>query len=278
MPGQDSSADKYKAAMEKSRAEHTQSDIEPPSTGENPRTERPERGITYSQTRVVPIPKIRMNRSRIIAPSMEKRESDIFRLLRTQVIQRLRERDARSLAICSANIGEGKTFVAINLALSLAMDVNHTVMLVDLDLRRPTIHKFFGLQSGKSLVDVLTGEASIADCLFNPSVERLVIFPSHSAVPYSSDVLTSPEMVKLATELRERYQERILIYDLPPMLLVDDCIAFLDHVDACVFVVEEGTTKSEEITRALSLINDEKMIGTILNKSRYFSKDQYNYH
>ena len=278
MPGQDSSADRYKAAMEKARAEHTQSDIEPPSIDENPRTERPEPGITYSQTKVVPVTKNRMKRSRIVAPHTGSRESDIFRLLRTQVIHRMHNRDARTLAICSANIGEGKTFVAINLALSLAMDLNHTVMLVDLDLRRPSIHKFFGLQRGKSLVDVLTGEASIADCLVNPDIDRLVILPTYSAVPHSSDVLTSPEMVKLATELRERYRERIVIYDLPPMLLVDDCIAFIDHVDVCMFVVEEGLTKSDEITRALSLIKDEKLIGTILNKSKGYSGNTYVYY
>ncbi|HEX9769854.1 MAG TPA: CpsD/CapB family tyrosine-protein kinase [Kiloniellales bacterium] len=216
--------------------------------------------------------------NRVAAHFTGTHEADVFRMLRTQVLGRLHALGARTLGISSAREREGKTLVAVNLAVSLSMDVNQTVLLVDLDLRRPAVHRYFGLRPERGFDDVLTDGLDIADCLVNPGYERLVVLPTRTPLARSSDLLSSPRMVALAEELRSRYPDRLVIYDLPPVLVADDCLAFLRHLDACLLVVEDGATRAGELHRALGLIEGGKVIGTVLNKGQKGSAAYYDYY
>jgi capsular exopolysaccharide synthesis family protein len=209
-----------------------------------------------------------LDQRRVIAHRTRDQAADIFRLLRTQVLQTMWQAEHRSLAITSPNYGDGKTTVAFNLAVSVAQDVKQTVLLVDLDLRKPDIHHFVGLDTGLGLTDHLIGDKPLADCLIHPSFERLTILPAGEALHNSSEVLGAPKMAALARELEHEYPDRLIIYDMPPILAQDDSIAFLPHVGAVLVVVREGVTRAAELKRSLDLLAGAQVIGTVLNSVR----------
>lgn len=224
-------------------------------------------GIVYRETRTVPTDKAVLRENRVVAWQTQSIEADIFRILRTKVLQKLAEGGHRTLAVTSCNPGEGKTLVASNLAVSLAMDVKQTVLLADLDLRRPGVHSYFGITPETGLSDYLTNGAALTDCLIRPQFERLVLLPVCKTVDNSSEMLATPKMAALAQELRSRYPDRIVIYDMPPLLTTDDTLAFLPHVDAVLLVVEERRTLVEDIKRATAMLQGRNLIGTVVNKS-----------
>ena len=222
--------------------------------------------IDYSSTRVQPIPEDVLRENRLVAGFIREGLADTYRILRAQVLQRLDAMQGNTLAICSPNAGAGKTLTAANLAISLAMDPNQTVLLVDLDLRRASVGRCFGLKNEFGLCDYLEGSAEISDCLISPGIERLVVLPVRRAVLNSSELLSSPRMVGLAEELATRYPDRLVLYDLPPLLASDDCLVTLPLVDAALLVVKEGETRVGEIQRCLRLLEDTNLIGTVLNE------------
>lgn len=224
--------------------------------------------INYTKTRQIELSKSVLMDNRVIAGFNFDQRAEPYRQLRTQVIQKLRANSWKTLAITSPNEHAGKTLTAINLAISLSKEVNQTVMLVDLDLRNPDVLTTLGLHVDQGLVDHLKGEASVADILVNPGLERLVILPGKADPDYSSEILSSPEMKTLLSDLTSRYESRIIIFDLPALLLNDDALAFTPYVDATLLVVEDGATTSEQIERSLQMLEGTNLLGTVMNKVR----------
>ncbi len=235
--------------------------------GESRALVRRPRRIVYEATRIEKVPLNTLRENRVVAGLSQSSEADLFRVLRTQVLQRLSARGDNTLGVTSPNAEEGKTLVAVNLAVSLALDVNRTVLLVDLDLRRPSIPDYFGLTVEQGLTDYLFDRAPLSDCLINPGIERLVLLPSGRPMRNSSEALSSPSMVDLARELKARYPDRLVIYDMPPLLASDDSLVFLPQIDASLLVVQEGKTSADDIQRALDLLDGENLLGTVLNRS-----------
>jgi len=235
----------------------------------------PKTPIAYCETRVATTESHVLRENRVIAGAPQEHLADAFRILRTQILQRMSARNHTTLAITSPNPEEGKSLTAVNLAMSLAMDVNHTVLLVDLDLRRPSIHDFFGINPEVSLTEYLQGDVPLSECLVNPGTERLVVLPAVRRVGNSSELLSSPEMVALARELKTRYPDRLVVYDLPPLLATDDSLVFLQYVDACLLVVEENSTSKDDIKKSVELLSSCNLIGTVLNKSHTYEKSYY---
>lgn len=194
--------------------------------------------------------------------------TDRFRMLRTQVLQRLAQANGTTLAITSPSVGAGKTMIAANLACSIAGFAHHTVLLVDLDLRRPGVHAMFGIEPAVGIRDCLLQGTPLADCLVNPGIEGLVLLPAGAPVAESSELLSSARMAEIAQELKTRYPDRIVIYDLAPILVTDDALVSLQHADGCLVVIEHGGTRKDEIERAARLLEGVNVIGTVLNKAR----------
>jgi protein-tyrosine kinase len=248
------------------------------SAAQGPPAERPDgfgSEVVYQQTRVVAAAEETFAEARVVAGLPQHELADAFRLLRTQVLQRLTLGGYSTLAITSANRGDGKSLTAANLAISLALHVDRTVLLVDLDLRRPSIHTYFGMEPEAGLTDYLLNDTPLSECLINPGIERLVILPVRTALHASSELLSAPKMIRLAQELKTRYPDRLVIYDLPPVLVSDDALAFLQHVDCCLFVVQDGRTPKADIVRAAELLGECDIIGTVLNKASAEVKPYY---
>jgi capsular exopolysaccharide synthesis family protein len=194
--------------------------------------------------------------------------SDAYKILRTQVMHRLRENNWNVLGVTSPGHGEGKTLTAVNLAASLAMETSQTVLLVDANLRSPSIHEVFGLDDCPGLADYLLDDQPVEDLLVHPGIGRFVLLPGGRAISNSAEILTSPKMLALVEEFKHRYPARIIIFDLPPLLHTADVLAFSPYTDALLLVVEEGKTTIEELQRALSLLkNSRPVLGTVLNKA-----------
>jgi Mrp family chromosome partitioning ATPase len=191
-----------------------------------------------------------------------------YRMLRTQVLQRLDAHGWRSLAIFSPGTDDGKTTTAINLAVSLASDRLHTVLLVDFDFRRPTLADRLGLTAEFGSDDAITGRAPLEECLYHPEgFDRLVVLPARSTLGNSSEILAGPQSRQLVADLRARYPERVIIYDLPPVLYADDALSFAPLVECGLMVASEGRTRRNDLVRTLELLSKTPIVGTVLNRA-----------
>jgi capsular exopolysaccharide synthesis family protein len=240
----------------------------PPEPATDAPSYRRDLAIVYTRTRTIQIPGEHLREQRLLSAFPEGTFVDAYKLLRTQVMHRLKENGWNVLAVTSPGRGEGKTLTAINLALALALDVTQTVLLVDADLRNPGVAHAFGIDGAKGLADYLVDQAPLEDLLIHPSIGRFVLLPSGRRVLNSTETLTSPRMVSLLHEMKHRYPSRVIVFDLPPLLEAADVIAFAPSVDAMLLVVEERRTTREEVERALQLLKGAApVIGTVLNKS-----------
>jgi protein-tyrosine kinase len=232
-----------------------------------------EQNITYTSTRTVPMPVGELREKRIIT-EQQNNISDAYRILRTQVLQRLNEKSWNTLAITSPGNGEGKSLTAINLAISLAREVDNTVLLIDANLRSPKLDKYFDFHTDYGLSDYLLHDKPLGEMLVNPEgVSRFVVLPAGRAIANSSEMLSSPKMQRLVEEVKHRYPSRIVIFDLPPLLESSDTLAFIPNADATLVVIEEGATQESELKQAFELLQGNEVIGTVLNKSYTTDKD-----
>ncbi len=259
--------ERIKQALEKARIERQKSGgasalPSRPSSADNSAP------VTYTHTRTVNVAKSIMQERRVVSGCDQGAFTDAYKILRTQVLQRLREKNWNSLAVTSPGINEGKTLTAINLAISLAMEVNYTVLLVDADLRHPSVHSYFGIEAEYGLSDYLTTDKPLSELLVHPEgIPGFVILPGGKSLANSAEMISSPKMVRLVEELKSRYPSRIILFDLPPLLSAADTLAFSPYVDAALLVIEEGKTQADDAKRAIGLLQGTNVIGTVLNKS-----------
>ena len=199
---------------------------------------------TYHHTVIKQIDFDNLENNKIISICHGNAVADQLKILRTQILSQLKKLKGNSLLITSANPGEGRTVTAINLAITLSQQIDGTVLLVDADLRNPSIHTLLGFDAENGLSDYLRGKAQIADLLVNPGMHRLVVLPGGKAIPNSSEHLGSPRMEALVNELKERYTDRFIIFDSPPLLTSADSLVLSRFIDGILMVVEaEKTSK-----------------------------------
>lgn len=224
--------------------------------------------IVYSRSRSVDVPREVLERARIISNTSQDPATRAYKLLRTQVLQRMARKGWQTIAVVSPAAREGKTLTAINLGVALASSVQHTVMLVDCDWRKPSVHTYFDFKPQHDVMTYLEGDQPLSAAIVNPGIPRFCFLPCRAPVPGSSERLGGPRVAAFVGELKARYRNRTVIFDLPPMLLTDDALSFLPHVDCVLVVVEENRTQRDELEETLKLIGPDKLLGTVLNKSR----------
>lgn len=262
--------ERLKQAIERARAQRESgAGVEPTTRSAKGKPAKPlvDVKVDYTHTASIPLNVEWLRQQRIILTEGSEPFADAYRVLRTHVLQRMRVNGWKTLAVTSPRVGNGKTVTAINLAISLAREVNQTILLVDLDLKRPSISRYFVDGKTRGISDYLTGDAELADLLINPGIERLVILPGNESFTHSSEMLSSPRVIQLVDELKGRYQDRLILFDMPPLFAGDDVIAFLPYLDAVMLVVEDGNVSSEELQQAQQLLGDKKSMGIVLNKA-----------
>jgi protein-tyrosine kinase len=193
-------------------------------------------------------------------------EFDRYKVLRAQIMQRTKEKGWNTLMVTSAKPGEGKTLTAINLAITLAKEFHQTVLLVDCDLRKQDVHRRFGYESGKGLGDYLLNNCSLNEIISWPGVEKLTLISGGQIITDTTELLGSPRMKSLVAEMKERYTDRYVIFDLPSLLEGADAITFAPLVDGIIMVAQAGLNSAKEIKNAMEVIPKEKFLGFVLNR------------
>lgn len=224
--------------------------------------------VHYSATRLIEPSEAKLSHNRVIASEYNDPRVEAYRQLRSQVLAKMKRNNWHSLAITSAHEGAGKTLTAVNLAVTISHEENQTVLLVDLDLRRPSVSTTLGIDISKGIVDHLIHGEPIENILLNPGYPRLVVLPGLPQGHHSSEVLSSPQMKTFIDDITGRYPDRIILFDLPPLLRNDDAMVFVPSADACLYVVEDGVTRPDDIERSMQLLEHSQLIGTVLNKVR----------
>ena len=259
--------ERIKKALESARQERKirQGHAPLPATG-SARTEFGTKGD--KQTRTISVEHDILRGNRIVTGIEPGPFTHAYNLLRTQILQRFRENNWNVLAVTSPGEGEGKTLTAINLAISIAREVDYTVLLIDANLHNPRMLEHFDLEPCQGLSEHLTDNIPLPELLIqSEQVEHLVILPGGKPLANSAEMLNSPKMKQLIEDIKSRYHSRIIIFDLPPVLSTADALAFSPYVDAALLVVEEGVTQKQDVERAVDLLSSTNIVGTVLNKA-----------
>ncbi|TWI63006.1 receptor protein-tyrosine kinase [Pseudoduganella lurida] len=209
-----------------------------------------------------------------------------FRIIKRPLIKRAfgpRKPDANPgnlIMITSSLPGEGKTFTSINLAMSIAMELDHTVLLVDADVARPSVLRTLGLPPQRGLMDILLDDGlDMADVLLRTNVNTLSILPAGSSNPRATELLASQAMSTLVLEIAHRYRDRIVIFDSPPLLLTSEAHVLASHMGQIVVVVESEKTTQHAVLAALAQLEGCSNVNLVYNKSREAaSTSKYDYH
>jgi protein-tyrosine kinase len=189
-----------------------------------------------------------------------------------------RVRNGNLIMVTSAVPGEGKTFTSVNLAMSIAMELDRTVLLVDADVARPSLPRTLGVRDGPGLLDVLGAQAvPMAEVLHHTNVPKLTFLSSGQLHPRAAEVLASEAMVRFLAELSDRYSDRIIIFDSPPLLVTTEALALASRVGQIVFVVNAQATLQQDVRRALATIEACPVKLTVLNKAKSTGQGTYGY-
>ena len=228
----------------------------------------------YTKSEFAELDHDRLADNRCVCMFSDALELEYFKILRTQILQRTKEKGWKTIMITSASPGEGKSIISINLAITFAKEFNQTVLLVDADLKRQKIHNYLGLQNKKSLVNYLSDEVPLDDIILWPGIEKMTLISGENTISDSAELLGSPKMKELVSEMKERYTDRYILFDTPPVLGGADAIIFAPLVDCILMVIEEGRTSIQNVKKALELIPNEKFIGFVLNKHKGSTKNK----
>jgi non-specific protein-tyrosine kinase len=192
--------------------------------------------------------------------------SDHYKMLRTQINRQMQANGWRTLMVTSLYSGEGKTITAINLAAVFAKEFQRTVLLVDADLSQQRIHHYLGFESQKGLLDYLLDDCPMAEIVVWPQVEKLAIISGGQRLQKGGEVINSPKMQALIHEMKNRYSDRYVIFDVPALLEAPDALAFAAFVDAVLIVVAKGRTPMPDVQRVMGLLPREKIAGFVMNR------------
>ncbi|SFP44841.1 exopolysaccharide/PEP-CTERM locus tyrosine autokinase [Nitrosomonas cryotolerans] len=225
----------------------------------------------------------RLHQLGIVTPSQGKTQiAEQFRIIKRPLLTKAVKqngnpvKNANLIMLTSALAGEGKSFCAVNLAMSIASEMDHRVLLIDADVARPTVPKILGIGAKKGLLDILLNEKlDVADVMLKTNVEKLTIITAGSPHSHATELLASHGMSVLLDELSQRYHDRIVIFDSPPILLTSEARVLTARMGQIVLVVEAEKTTQQAVKEMLRHIGSHDNINLIYNKAKAFSGEEY---
>lgn len=188
-----------------------------------------------------------------------------YRKLKSMILRITKNDFLNTIMITSAIDSEGKSVTAINLAVTLSQAIDHSILLIDADLRKPMIHKYLGIEYEYGLSDYLTRDIDISEVMIKTGIGKLVFIPAGRNVDNPLELLSSEKMKALINEVKQRYRDRYVIIDTPPILSFTESIAMGANVDGIVFVVKEGHAPKTMIEDALNLVKGLNVLGIVFN-------------
>jgi receptor protein-tyrosine kinase len=217
----------------------------------------------------------RLHRMGVVSPDAEKSQiAEEFRIIKRPLIANAfgqgtaRVRNGNMIMVTSSLPGEGKTFCAINLAISMAMEMDRTVLLVDADVAKPRIPEYLGIHADRGLLDVLQDKhLKLSDVLIKTDIAKLTILPAGRTYKRATELLASEAMNRLVEDIGNRYPDRIIVFDSPPILATSEASVLATHMGQIVMVVEAERTSQEAVREALSHIQSCEVVSMLLNKA-----------
>ncbi len=257
----------FKKALDKARAEELIHDrVEEP--GEMPGAEigKKEMPISCTRTRVVDVSAADLLKRRIVAVEDKSYLSDQFKRLSTRLLRQTRRNGWNTIQVTGFGAEEGKSLVAVNLAISIAHDTRQTAVLVELDFRRPTMAQLLGLSpKTPGLTSYFYEGAALEDLFVSPGIPKLAVLTAGGHVSRSTELVGSAKMEALIKELKHRHDDRYVILDTPGIGVCSDALVIGEYVDAILLVARVDATSQESIRAAMAHINRGKVLGVVLN-------------
>jgi len=210
-----------------------------------------------------------------------------FRIIKRPLLKRAfvergpKDNPGNLIMVTSSLPGEGKTYSAINLAMSIAMELDHTVLLVDADVARPSVLRTLGLPAQRGLMDILLDDKlDLADVMLRTNVDTLSILPAGTSTPRATELLASSTMTAMVHELAHRYPDRVIIFDSPPLMLTSESRVLASHMGQIIVVVEAQTTTQHAVKEALQQLEGMANVNLLYNKTRDIPgiEETYDYH
>lgn len=220
----------------------------------------------YSQTRNVSLNRKHLIERRVFSILSKNRVADQYKLLRTVILNKTRSFGYNTILVTSFREKEGKSLTSINLSITLATESRQTVLLVDMDLRRPSIHKILGIKEGPSLKDYYLNNTPLKDILVHPDIEALTVLPAGGRMDNSTEIIGSYRTEELVREIKSRYPDRYIIFDTPALNNCPDALVLASYVDAVVVVARANFTSGEDLSSCMGLLKDRNVIGVVLNR------------
>ncbi len=227
----------------------------------------------YSQVQSINL--ARLHRMGVVAPDAEKSQiAEEFRIIKRPLIANAfgqgtaRVKNGNLIMVTSSLPGEGKSFCAINLAISMAMEMDRTVLLIDADVAKPRVPEYLGIHADKGLLDVLQDkDLKLSDVLIKTDIAKLTVLPAGRTYKRATELLASAAMTRLIEDIGNRYPDRIILFDSPPLLATSESSVLATHMGQIVMVVEAEKTSQEAVREALSHIQSCEVVGMLLNKT-----------
>jgi len=221
-----------------------------------------------------------LNPKLVVSSEPDSMDAEIFKILRTQILFPKDGKRPRTILITSSFPGEGKTFVAANLAVSIAQSIDEYVLLMDCDLRRPKLHHILGLSNTEGMHEYLTGKKELPDLLIRTRFEKLSLLSAGSPSPNPSELFLSTRMKNLFKQVKGRNQDRFIIIDAPPTQITAEAAVLSNYTEGIVFVVMAGNSPRAIIQRNIEDLGKTKIIGIVFNgysqsykfDNKYFKK------
>jgi capsular exopolysaccharide synthesis family protein len=204
--------------------------------------------------------------------------SESFRIIRSRLLVSRLQAPPRVILITSAEPADGKSLVAANLSVTLAQELLSHVFLVDCDLRRPALHRLFGLPTKHGLREYLEGGASIDSFLLKTQIQQLTILPAGRSLDSPSQLLSSPKMQELVEELKSRHQKGFIVFDTPPAYVFADAAPLVSMADGVLLVVRHGKTSRHTVQDVIASVGAEKILGVVLNASDQVEREYKHYY
>ncbi len=223
----------------------------------------------YTVSRSVQLDPARVLANRCVAYLPDGPGIEPYRVLRTRILQRVGEGKGTLVMITSALPGEGKTLTAINLALTFSRSYGQTALLVDADLRQQRVHQVLGYESEVGLADYLLNGCAMPDLFVWPGIEKFTVISGGKTVGESSELIGSSGMKRVIAEMRDRYPERYVFIDAPPVLAGADALALAPLVDHVVMVVQAEKTSLVDVRKAIELLPADRFLGFVLNRNSH---------
>ncbi|MBR0697791.1 CpsD/CapB family tyrosine-protein kinase [Bradyrhizobium lablabi] len=267
--------DSIKQAVELARASDAPGPAPNASAGE---IFRP--GALDPKMREVRLDPVHLERSRIVAHASSKEQGRYYDMLRTQVLQEMDKKSWQFLAVTSPTAGCGKTVTACNLAMSIARLPERSVLLVDLDLRKPTVAKYLGAEPTDGVMSVLEGRSPLSSAVTQVSVgpTSFLVLSGGVSSSSSSEWMASQTMGTLLQTIKREFRSRLVIFDLPPMLLGDDVISILPRMDATLLVAGVGSTSVSDIKECQKHLQRSPVVRVVVNKTAEVTDSYYGYY